>query len=478
MGPERPPANALCPRQRNSRLLSGACRRSAPLATPGASAGKSCELGPSEEGPIPLSGSVVSATEAMGRIETNCARQPSSSGAIWRRTGCRKSARLSRLDGLYGTGAVLAELAGFLFVSRGKDYTVLDQPEIQARLHLPPDQTFSRPESTLVRSLYDCPEVAVGPAGVRCRVVVATHPAAERKHRIGHIRKGIVYELFFTALPQKAFTAADVVALYLHRGAFEPQLADEDVEQDADRWCSHSPAGQEAWQAICQWVWNLRLELGHVLLPRELRTVSRLLLPLGRPHRRMHRSRAMASLRSPCPGKLAVSRGRTSPSSLTGRYAVQPANHWWHMSDVEKLMGACAWCTQPASAVAAPVLCATSVNGRAAPLLSRAKSVCSYIPSSLVQPLCSGEIGAGGFIGGSASNCCVINAWRCRSSPAVLLARVSRLHPCLVRSGRIIASVFKSGWRGPARAPTAGQVMIKLFGIPETFATSLGLATA
>jgi hypothetical protein len=63
---------------------------------------------------------------------------------------------LLRLDGQYGTGAALAELAGFLFVCRGKDYTLLDHSEIQARLHLPPDQSFSRPESTLVRQLYNC----------------------------------------------------------------------------------------------------------------------------------------------------------------------------------------------------------------------------------------------------------------------------------------------------------------------------------
>jgi len=31
-----------------------------------------------------------------------------------------------------------------------KDYTVLDQPAVQARLHLPPDSHFSRPESTRV----------------------------------------------------------------------------------------------------------------------------------------------------------------------------------------------------------------------------------------------------------------------------------------------------------------------------------------
>jgi hypothetical protein len=84
-------------------------------------------------------------------------------------------------------------------------------------------------------------------------------------------RAGVVYELFFTNLPQHAFTACDVVELYLHRGAFEPILSDEDLEQDPDRWCSHSAWGQECWQVISQWTWNLRLELGHQLKPEPLR---------------------------------------------------------------------------------------------------------------------------------------------------------------------------------------------------------------
>jgi hypothetical protein len=184
------------------------------------------------------------------------------------------SSALLRLDGQYGTGAVIADLAGFPFVMRGKDYTVLDQESVQSRLHLPADQQFSRWESGLVRQLYDCPDVAVGPEGCRCRIVVATHPEASKKSRIGHTRNGVVYELFFTQLPQDAFTASDVVALYLHRGAFEPLLADEDQEQDPDRWCSHSPAGQEAWQIVSQWVWNLRLELGHLLEPTPMRTTE------------------------------------------------------------------------------------------------------------------------------------------------------------------------------------------------------------
>ncbi len=179
-----------------------------------------------------------------------------------------------RLDGQYGTGAVLADLAGFTFVTRGKDYSVLDHPLVQARLHLPPDQFQQRPESQTVRSLYDCPEIPVGPDGVRCRVVVATHPAAKKKSPVGVTRAGIVYELFFTNLPQHAFTASDVVELYLHRGAFEPTLSDEDQEIDPDRWCSHSAWGQECWQLVAQWVWNLRLELGHQLQPDPIRTTE------------------------------------------------------------------------------------------------------------------------------------------------------------------------------------------------------------
>ncbi len=51
-------------------------------------------------------------------------------------------------------------------------------------------------------------------------------------------------------------------------------LADEDLEQDPDRWCSHTANGQEAWQIISQWVWNLRLELGHQLAPDPVRTTE------------------------------------------------------------------------------------------------------------------------------------------------------------------------------------------------------------
>jgi hypothetical protein len=134
------------------------------------------------------------------------------------------SRTLLRLDGQYGNGAVLSNVAGFADVPRGKDYDLLNHPQIQARLHLPPDQSQQRPESQMERSLYDCPQIPAGPEGKPCRVIVATHPAG-KKCSVGVTRAGIVYELFFTNLPQHAFTACDVVELYLHRGAFEPTLS-------------------------------------------------------------------------------------------------------------------------------------------------------------------------------------------------------------------------------------------------------------
>jgi hypothetical protein len=179
-----------------------------------------------------------------------------------------------RLDGQYGNGAIVGDVAGLSYVMRGKDSDLLDFPEVRARLSLPPDQQTTHPETGTCRALFDCPDLNLSPAGSRTRVIVATHPAAKTEAKIGTTRGGVVYELFYTALPQAAFTPADVVDLYLHRGAFECVLADEDQEQDADRWCSHTRWGQEFWQILAQWVWNLRLELGHALHPMPMRTTE------------------------------------------------------------------------------------------------------------------------------------------------------------------------------------------------------------
>ena len=179
-----------------------------------------------------------------------------------------------RLDGLYGNGAIVADLAGYGFVMRGKDYHLLNLPAVQARLLRHPDARLRHPETGRERALFDFPGLAVTPAGDRCRVVVATHPTSTKAAPVGQTRDQLVYELFYTALPQAAFTTSDVVNLCWHRGAFETVLSDEDQEQEPDRWCSRTPCGQEFWQILSQWVWNVRLELGHLLHPTAMRTTE------------------------------------------------------------------------------------------------------------------------------------------------------------------------------------------------------------
>lgn len=197
-----------------------------------------------------------------------------------------------RLDGLYGDAAPLADLfakdedvgaEGPAVVVRGKAYHLIEQPAIQQRLTLPPDQVTVHPESGASRALYDCGPIQLAPAGPVMRMLLATHPAGSSRPPIGKVREGTVYEQFFTTLPHHAFTPADVLDLYLHRGSFETVLADEDKEQAVDRWVSRTQWGQEFWQIISQWIWNLRLELGQHAQATTMRVTdlaySRLLEP-------------------------------------------------------------------------------------------------------------------------------------------------------------------------------------------------------
>jgi hypothetical protein len=178
-----------------------------------------------------------------------------------------------RLDGLYGNGAIVEDIAGagVNYLMRGKDYHRLDLPAVQARLALPPDGQMTHPETGICRTLFDFPALALTSTGPCGRVIVATQPAPSTPSPVGVTRDGVVYELFFTDLPTGGFSAADVVRLYFQRGGFETLLADEDQEQAADRWVSRTPSGQEFWQILSQWLWNLRLELGHHLQPTPLR---------------------------------------------------------------------------------------------------------------------------------------------------------------------------------------------------------------
>jgi hypothetical protein len=183
---------------------------------------------------------------------------------------------LIRLDGGYGDTAVLSNVLAMDLglIGRSRDYALLGRPEVLAALLRPPSVSYTHPESGVIRTLYDCPSICLLPGGPCVRLIIATHPATDDPPKIGKKRDGLVYELFVSTVLAPALTAKDLLDLYLHRGSFETVLADEDREQDPDRWCSRTPCGQEFWQIISQWVWNLRLELGQNVSPTPPRTTE------------------------------------------------------------------------------------------------------------------------------------------------------------------------------------------------------------
>jgi hypothetical protein len=190
--------------------------------------------------------------------------------------GLSPASILVRLDGLYGDAAPLLDVlsAGLSVVTRSRAYHLLDLEMVRQQLLRAPDHVSTHPESGMTRALYDCASVLLTPTGPEVRLVVATHAGTSSSPAVGIERDGMVYELFVSTLPSLAFTASDVLDLYLHRGSFETALADEDVEQNMDRWYSHTPCGQEFAQILAQWTWNIRLELGQHLSPAELRTTE------------------------------------------------------------------------------------------------------------------------------------------------------------------------------------------------------------
>jgi len=185
---------------------------------------------------------------------------------------------LVRLDGQYGDATVIAQLilAGVYFVTRGRGYLLLEHPQIQRVLAHPPTASVTRMNTGQVVELFEGGWLELGEGLPQVRVIVARHPAPApgKDIAVGKRVGEWVYELFLTTLPIDGFLVEDVLDLYHGRGAFETVLADEDVEEDPDRWCSYTERGQELWQIACQWVWNLRLTLGKTMQGGEVREME------------------------------------------------------------------------------------------------------------------------------------------------------------------------------------------------------------
>jgi len=185
---------------------------------------------------------------------------------------------LVRLDGAYGDAAVIAQimLVGVLLVTRGRGYLILEHPQIKRVLSHPPTARVTRVTSGEVVELFDGGWLPLDEGLPAARVIVARHPAppSDKLVKVGKRVGEWVYELFFTTLDAHGFLAEDILDLYHGRGAFEAVLADEDIEEDPDRWCSYTECGQELWQVACQWVWNLRLSLGQMMQGGEVREIE------------------------------------------------------------------------------------------------------------------------------------------------------------------------------------------------------------
>src|SRR5256884_3966955 len=95
---------------------------------------------------------------------------------------------LTRLDGLYGNAAPLADLlagSGPGVIVRGKDYHLLHLPAVRTRLQQPPDQQTRHPESGTSRALYDCLDIPLTPTGPRVRMLLAARLATASPPSIG-----------------------------------------------------------------------------------------------------------------------------------------------------------------------------------------------------------------------------------------------------------------------------------------------------
>jgi hypothetical protein len=140
----------------------------------------------------------------------------------------------------------------------------------------PPTACVTRVNSDEVVELFDGGWLQLDAGLSQTRIIVARHhvPAPGKRVSVGKCIGEWVYELFVTTLPTDGFLVEEVLDLYHGRGAFEAVLADEDLEEDPDRWCSYTECGQELWQVACQWVWNLRLSLGLTMQEGQTREIE------------------------------------------------------------------------------------------------------------------------------------------------------------------------------------------------------------
>jgi hypothetical protein len=125
------------------------------------------------------------------------------------------AAGIIRVDGHYGDPAVFAQIvpAGFHVIGRGKGYTLLEHPHVQAVLAQATPVTLTMPESHVTDAVFDVPGVPLGPNQVRGRIMLTRHAWTGEPVAVGKLVGTWIYELFLTTLPSDGFLATDVLDL-------------------------------------------------------------------------------------------------------------------------------------------------------------------------------------------------------------------------------------------------------------------------
>lgn len=180
-----------------------------------------------------------------------------------------------RADGEHGVFSQVSEVTrlGLGFIARSPDYRLLDSPVVKAVLAAGTTVRMTHADSGMVREVFDVPAVqwpSIDDGMPEVRVIVTrSRFPSDMRHRVGHRIGDDVFELFVTSRPASSLHAVDVVALYLHRGQFEAELAREEIELPTSHWASDHLEGQRLWHLLAQWVWNARIWLGAELLPAD-----------------------------------------------------------------------------------------------------------------------------------------------------------------------------------------------------------------
>src|SRR5438270_1265443 len=171
-----------CPRRKTCLRPFAGWMRSVPLATPGASVGKWCGRAPSSVRPTLGSRLGTFGNRGNGRYRTELREAPLSHRSLSHGTPAPPGVRPAAARWtIWHRGRALRRGWFRLCDPRQRLHRARSSARQRRGGHLPPDQFQQRPESPLVRSLYDCPAVPVGPEGVLCRVVVATHPESREE---------------------------------------------------------------------------------------------------------------------------------------------------------------------------------------------------------------------------------------------------------------------------------------------------------